>query len=108
MLHNRRGNYAGQRGEGARRLIVAKKMDAQADTGRGSPRGRFAKITPGPRAARPLARHRGGAYQKHTIQHVASDEGLGETSIEEHRPFVRRNGVPSAMYFDFGGERNVV
>ena len=40
-------------------------------------------------------------------QHVASDEG-GGTSIEERHACVRRNGAPSAMYYDFGGERNVV
>ena len=36
-----------------------------------------------------------------------SDEGLGGTSIEERHASVRRNGVPSAMYCNFGSERNV-
>ena len=91
----------------SRRIIVAGKLDAQADTGRGPQRGRFAKTTPGTKAAGPLARRRGGAYQKHTIQQVMSHEGLGGTSIEECAS-VRRNGVPSAIYCNFGSERNVV
>ena len=49
-----------------------------------------------------------GAYQKNTIQHVMSDEGLGGTSIEEHHASVRRNRVPSAIYCKFGSKRNVV
>ena len=42
------------------------------------------------------------------IQHVTSDEGLGGTSIEERHASVWRNGVSSAMYSNFGSERNVV
>ena len=95
MLHNRTKNYAGPRCEGTSRLIVADKFDALADADRGSQKGRFAKTTPGMRAAGPFARRRGGAYQKHTIQHIASDEGLGGTRIEERHASVGRNGVPS-------------
>ena len=95
MLYNRRKNYAGLHCEGTSRFIVAEKMDAQADAGRGQQRGRFAKTTSGTRAAGPLARRRGGAYQKHTIQHVTSDEGLGGTSIEErHAPGRRMASTP--------------
>ena len=32
----------------------------------------------------------------------------GGTSIEERYASVRRNGFPSAMYFDFGSARDVV
>ena len=108
MLHDRRGNDAGLHCEGTSRFVVAEKLDTQADAGRGPQRGRFAKTTPGTKAAGPLARRRGGAYQKHTIQHVTSDEGLGGTSIEERHATVRRHGVTSAMYCNFGSKRNVV
>ena len=60
------------------------------------------------RATGPLARHRGGARQTLTIHHIASDDGFGETSVEERYVSVWCDGVPSAMCFGFGSERNVV
>ena len=56
ILHDRRGNYACPHFEGTRRLIVAEKLDAQADDGRGPQRGRFARVTPGMTAAGPFPR----------------------------------------------------
>ena len=49
-----------------------------------------------------------GAYQTHTVQPVKSDEGLRGASIEEGRASLRCNGFASALYCDFGSERNVV
>ena len=42
----------------------------------------LSKPSPGTRAAGPLSRRRGGAYQQPMIQQVASDEGLGYISIK--------------------------
>ena len=108
MLHDRRGNDIGPNGKGTSRVIVAEKLDAQTDASRGPQRGRFAVTSPRARVAGPLARRRSSAYRKHTIQHVTSDEGLGGTSIEERHATVRRHGVTSAMYCNFGSKRNVV
>ena len=107
MLRDRRRDYAGPHCAGTRRFIVAEKLDTQADAGRGPQRGRFAKTTPGTKAAGPLARRRSGTYQKHMIQHVTSDGCLGGTSIEERHASLRRDGVPSAMYCNFGSKQNV-
>ena len=88
--------------------LSRKHLDDQVDVSQISNRSTYGKATLGVRAAGPLACRRSGAYQTHTVQHVTSFAGLMGTSIEERRASLRRNGVPSVMYCNFGSGRNVV
>ena len=102
MVHDQRRKYAGPHCEGTRRFIVAK-IGRSGGCWSRSAKGQIPQSLQGRSHAAEAA-----PIKRHTIQQVTSDDGLGETSIEERHSSVRRDGVPSAMYCNFGSERNVV
>ena len=49
-----------------------------------------------------------GPYREHAIQHVAPDEGLWRTCVEERQATKRRESVSFAVNRDLGGKISVV
>lgn len=109
MLHHRGRNHARPYCcEQERGLIRSDNLNSRSRVCRSLEKGRLNEITPAARSAVWLARDRSGTERRHTIQHVAYEEGLCGASVEGRNATIRCGSVSSAMNGDFAGTRIAV